>query len=118
VEVSKDSEAAMLGKKIGEVIEGAVIGLESYKLQITGLSDKMGSPSRKEIDGSRKARVLLTRGLGMPRAKKGVRMRRLIRGNTIGSDTEQINTVITEYGSKSAEELFPKKAESENKESK
>ena len=38
LEVAKDGEAMLIGKKIGEVIEGNVIGLEGFKLQITGLS--------------------------------------------------------------------------------
>jgi len=78
----------------------------------------MGSPSRKEVEGSRKVRVLLTRGPGIKGAKKGIRIRKLIRGNTVSADTGQINTVITEYGSKSEEELFPKKAEVAKEESK
>jgi hypothetical protein len=36
-------------------------------------------------------------------------MRKLIRGNMVSVDTGQINTIITEYGTKSMEELFPKK---------
>ena len=63
------------------------------------------------MEGSRKVYILLSSGPGIVGAKKGKRMRKLVRGNLISVDTEQINTVITEYGAKSAEELFPKKAE-------
>ena len=111
LDVAKESEPALMGKKIGEVIEGALVGLEGFKLQITGMSDNMGSPSRKEIEGSRKAYALLSRGPGIIGARKGKRMRKLVRGNTVSVDTGQVNTVITEYGTKSADELFPKKAE-------
>lgn len=106
----------LIGRKIGEAIDGAMVGLEGYKFQITGLSDKMGTPSRKEVEGTRKTHILLTSGPGIVAAKKGKRIRKLIRGNTVSVDTGQINTVITEYGTKSAEEMFPKKAESKEKE--
>ena len=109
IDIAKESEAAFIGKRIGETIEGSVVGMEGFKLQITGLSDSVGSPSRKDIEGSRKAYALLTKGPGIVGARKGKRLRKLVRGNTISVDTGQINTVITEYGAKSADELFPKK---------
>jgi small subunit ribosomal protein S6e len=111
IEVPKDIEPMLIGRRIGEAIEGTLFGMEGYKLQITGLSDKMGVPSRKELEGTRKAYLLLAKGPGIIGAKKGKRMRKLIRGSTIGADTSQINSIITEYGTKSIEELFPKKAE-------
>lgn len=114
-EVPKESEPMLMGRKMGETLEGALFGLEGYKLRITGLSDKTGAPSRKEVEFSRKISILLGGGPGIRRPKKGVRVRRLIRGNAIGADTAQINTVITEYGSKSADEIFPKKAKPEEK---
>jgi small subunit ribosomal protein S6e len=106
-----------MGRKIGEVIEGSVVDLEGFKLQITGLSDKSGSPSRKEIEGTRKAKLLLSGGVGLRKSEKGYRARRLVRGNTVSTDTEQINTVILEYGSKPLEEVFKQK-EKEPKEEK
>jgi small subunit ribosomal protein S6e len=109
LEVAKDGEGALMGKRIGEVIEGTFVGLEGYKLQITGLSDKMGSPSRKEIEGTRKAYALISRGPGIRDTGKGKRIRKLVRGNTINADTIQINTVIAEYGPRGVDELFPKK---------
>lgn len=119
LEVPKESEHMLIGKKIGEVVEATPLGLEGYKLQITGLSDKMGVPSRREVDGSRKLYILMAKGPGILGTKRGMRMRKMVRGNTVSVDTGQINTVIAEYGAKSAEELFPKKAEkTENKEGK
>lgn len=108
-DIAKDSEGAVMGKKIGDVIDGFVVNLAGFKLQITGMSDASGAPSRKEIEGTIKARPLLSEGTGIRNAKHGYRSRRLIRGNTISADTVQINTVIAEYGQKSAEELFKPK---------
>ena len=107
--VQKEMEGQLIGRKIGEIIEGSVAGLDGFKLRVTGLSDNSGSPSRREIEGTRKARPLLGYGVGMRVAKHGYRSRRLIRGNTISADTSQINTVIEEYGAKSADEIFKKK---------
>jgi small subunit ribosomal protein S6e len=112
-DVAKESESMLIGKKIGDIIEGGVIKLDGYKLQITGLSDNMGAPSRKEIDGTRKARPLLSSGPGLRGGKAGYRSRRLIRGNTISTDTVQVNTVITEYGAMKVEELFKPKEKKE-----
>jgi small subunit ribosomal protein S6e len=116
VEVPKETESMFIGKKIGEILEGNLVGMEGYTLQITGLSDKMGVPSRKDTDGSRKAYVLMSSGPGIVGAKKGKRMRKLIRGNMVSVDTGQINTFIVAYGTKTAEEIFPKKEAAEAKE--
>lgn len=114
LDVSKGNESTLIGKRIGEVVDGAIVGLDGFKLEITGLSDNTGSPSMHQIDGTRKARPLLSGGVGMRHAKKGRRARRLVRGNTVSADTAQINTVIKEYGSKPLEELFkPKEKKAE-----
>lgn len=112
-DVAKEAEGALIGKKIGEVIDGFAIGLEGFKLQITGLSDNTGAPSRFEIEGTRKARPLLSSGPGIRKGESGYRRRRMLRGNTVSSDTVQINTIITEYGTKPLEELFKPKAKAE-----
>ncbi|MGI0141168.1 MAG: 30S ribosomal protein S6e [Candidatus Micrarchaeales archaeon] len=114
LEVVKEREAMLLGKKIGETIDGFPADLEGFKLQITGLSDKSGTPSRKEVEGTRKARLLINGGAGLRHAKHGFRARRLIRGNQVSADTEQINTVIVEYGAKPLDQIFkPKEKKAE-----
>ncbi len=112
-EVPKEFEPMVLGRKIGEQIDGSVIKFEGLKLQITGLTDDTGAPSRREIDGTRKAWPLLSSAPGIRKAKKGYRARRLIRGNTVSADTAQINTVIAEMGSLTAEQLFKPKEKKE-----
>jgi small subunit ribosomal protein S6e len=39
----------LLGLKLGEKFSGDSIGLPGYELQITGGSDKTGTPMRKEF---------------------------------------------------------------------
>jgi len=105
-DVPADKEAMLIGKSIGEVIDGSVIGLDAYTLQITGLSDTSGTPSSKSIDGSRKVYAFI---VSSSKKNKGVRRRRLMRGKVIAHDTQQINTVIVEYGTKPVDEIFKPK---------
>ncbi|MDE1860696.1 MAG: 30S ribosomal protein S6e [Candidatus Micrarchaeota archaeon] len=113
VEVPKDIEASLMGKTLGQELDGSVIGLDGFKLMITGMSDNTGAPSRSEIEGTRKARPLLTSGPGLRKAGKGYRARRMVRGNTISADTAQINTVISTYGTKPLDEFFKAKEKKE-----
>lgn len=91
----------LLGYKIGEEIAGQVLGYDKkYKFIITGGSDKDGFPMRKDISGGVRKRILLKKGVGYNPKRKGVRRRKMVRGNTINEDIVQINLVITEYGGK------------------
>ncbi len=98
-EVKGDDTRLLIGKKIGDIINGEIIGLEGYKLQITGGSDFAGFPMRKEIEGTGKKRVWVW-------IDKRTRVKRLVRGNTIHEQIVQINTKIVEYGNKSFEEIY------------
>jgi len=110
VEIDEEKAKMLIGKKIGDTIDGAIIGAPGYKLLITGGSDNSGFPLRKDVEGIKKVKVLIKK-------KKGIRVRKTIRGNTISNDTIQINTKIVEYGSLPVDELFKKK-EKEKKEEK
>ncbi len=114
-EVKKEYVSMVLGKRMDEVLDGAAVDLPGFKLKITGLSDKTGAPSRREVEGTRKTWPLLKSGAGIRKAKLGYRTKRMIRGNTVSADTEQINTVIEEYGSKPLGEIFKAKEKDESK---
>jgi len=87
----KDASAQLLmGRKIGEVIDAASIGL-SGKLMITGGSDRAGFPMRRDTQGGGKNYILLTRGVGYKTREEGAKKRKLVRGNTITEETYQIN---------------------------
>ncbi len=106
VDLPKDKAGLVLNYKIGDIIEGDIIGLAGYKLKITGGSDNSGFPLHPSIQGSIKTHIF-------KRAKrsgksKGIFTRHMVRGNAVGGDVEQINTVIVEYGPKDPSELFPK----------
>ncbi|MBI4399272.1 30S ribosomal protein S6e [Candidatus Micrarchaeota archaeon] len=108
-DVAKEQEAGLVGLKIGDLVEGAIVGANAYKLQITGGSDKEGFPMRRDVSGPRRIRALLSSGTGIQTSRKGERRIKSVRGNTISENIMQLNTKVTEYGEKSLDELFPLK---------
>ena len=101
---------SLIGKRIGEVVDGIFVGLPGYKLKITGGSDKDGFPMRKDLPGSKRRKVLLSSGVGFHPGQGGHRQRKTLRGNTISPDTSQLNMMVTQLGSKTIEELFSNEA--------
>jgi small subunit ribosomal protein S6e len=88
------------------VVDGIFVGLPGYKLAITGGSDKDGFPMRRDLPGVKRRRILLTRGIGFQSMEQGLRMRMSIRGNAISPEVSQLNLKITQFGSKSLDELI------------
>ena len=87
----KDSDAnTLLGLQLGNETDASIIGLQG-KLKLTGGSDKSGVPMRKDIHGSARKYVLLSKGIGLQTAEIGQRARKLMRGNTISEEIYQIN---------------------------
>ncbi|MCF8884403.1 MAG: 30S ribosomal protein S6e [Nitrososphaerota archaeon] len=98
-----------IGKKIGDEIDGSIIGYKGYKIKITGGTDRDGFPMRPDVSGPRKVRILLSGGVGfhprekpaskkkkrrLKRKKKGLRKRKTVRGNTISEAIAQINAIL------------------------
>jgi len=100
VELDEPQSLTLLGKKIGDVIDGKALGLEYSKLRITGGSDKSGFPMRPDVSGGRKVYILTGKGVGLRKikgkTKKGYRKRILVRGNVITRDIYQVNMVVVE----------------------
>lgn len=94
------------GKEIGGTFSGEVLGLNGYKLEITGGSDKSGFPMRGSIEGSERERVMIEDGSGIRTQKDGVRKRKSVRGKRVSEEIEQLNAKVVEEGSKSVEELL------------
>jgi small subunit ribosomal protein S6e len=109
--------SGLIGRKIGEIAPGDLLGLNGYKLEITGGSDKQGFPMRRDIEGTVRKKVLLSTPPGFHPERKGQRKRKSVRGNTISTEIVQVNMKIVEYGKKPVAELFGVKKE-EAKESK
>ncbi|MBT60254.1 MAG: 30S ribosomal protein S6e [Euryarchaeota archaeon] len=128
LKISGNNHAQLLGKKIGDTVDGIFVGegeqtLSGYKLQITGGSDKTGTPLRRDLEGGARQSVLVTQSTGFKghnlvfktkggekkrfRYKPhGLRMRRNFRGNTINQDTRQINLKVIESGKKALGDIL------------
>lgn len=111
-----DSED-LIGKKIGDNLKGEELksDLAGYDLEITGTSDKAGFPGMKDKEGPELKKALLTKGWGMKDKRKGVRLRKTIRGNTISPDTIQINLKVLKAGHKKLHEIFPEQNQPKEK---
>ncbi len=94
VEIEDARMSPLVGKKIGEVIDGAVANMAGYKLKISGGTDKDGIPMRPDVHGSAKSRVILSGGVGYHPKAEGERRRKVIRGNTLSSESKFINLTI------------------------
>lgn len=103
-ELASPQADALVGKKIGEEIDGLLLDLAEYKLKITGGTDKDGFPMRSDLPGGLRKSLLVTKGFGFNPKKEGARKKKMFRGNMINPEIVQINMVITQYGSKSLEE--------------
>ena len=103
----------LVGKKIGESLKGKEISedLDGYDLKITGTSDDAGFAGQQGLEGIRYHRVLLSKGFAMHDTRKGVRLRKTLRGEEISLKTAQINTIVVKEGHKKFETLLPKKEE-------
>jgi|TARA_Y100000310_G_scaffold86721_1_gene83604 small subunit ribosomal protein S6e len=132
VELDMDKAQPLFGKKIGQEFNGESIGLDGYKLKVTGGSDLSGFPMRRDIEGIGKRRVLLNVGsLGfrsrryhsipegegakkkLKETRKGERRRKSIRGNTISDAIRQVNCVVTKSGKATPEKLLGLEAKPE-----
>ncbi len=94
IEIKSPEADVFIGKKIGDKINGELIGMAGYEFEITGGSDKDGFPMRKDIEGTRRVKILLSNGPGFNPKEKGHRERKSVRGNTIDEDIIQINLKV------------------------
>ncbi len=117
-ELAKEKVGSLTGVKIGDSIDGGLVGAGGYKLQVTGGSDNDGFPMRGDVKGARKAHVLISSGPGIKPTRKGENRRKTVRGNSLSESIAQLNTKVTEAGEKPLEEIFPKTEKGEKKEEK
>ncbi|KPV64055.1 MAG: 30S ribosomal protein S6e [Candidatus Bathyarchaeota archaeon BA1] len=111
VEVEGSRAVPLIGRKLGEVIDGSVVGLSGHKLRITGGSDKDGFPMRPNIHGGVRASVIVSEGVGFQPPRKGERQRKTIRGNVITEEIVQVNMKIVEKLKKAVKEAKEGKVE-------
>jgi len=97
VEVEGAQAQAFVGRKIGEVLNGTVVGASGTRLMIKGGSDKDGTPMRPDVHGGVKTSILLSDGVGLRNEEKGIRLRKLVRGNTVTEDIFQLNLITIPF---------------------
>lgn len=114
--ISGNEADQFVGLKVKDKVNGNIVGLSDYELQITGGSDTSGFPMRAEIEGAVRKKVLMKEGVGFePKKKKKahkpqlhyfLQKRKTVVGNTISNSTSQINLKVLKAGSKSIAESF------------
>lgn len=108
-QVEKDQkDSPIIGKKIGETIDGEFLGLAGYELLVTGGSDKEGFPMRKDIETFARKKLILTNGSGYHTSINGKRKRKTLRGNTVSLDVVQVNCKVLKEGSVPIEQVLGK----------
>lgn len=96
VEIDAARMGPLVGTRIGQVVDGALAGMQGYKLKLTGGTDKDGIPMRPDVHGSAKARIVLSGGVGYSPKNRGEQKRKVVRGNTVSLDTTFLNFVVAE----------------------
>jgi small subunit ribosomal protein S6e len=103
VELEEARAAPLIGRRIGETIDGSAVDLPGHKIQIMGGSDKDGFPMRPSVHGGVRRRVILSGGVGFNPQNEGMRKRKTIRGNVITDEIVQVNLKIVEKPKKPKE---------------
>ena len=96
VELQEARATPLISKRIGEIMDGAVVDLPGHKIQIKGGSDKDGFPMRPSVHGGVRRSIVLSGGVGFNPTNEGMRRRKTIRGNVITEEIVQINIKIIE----------------------
>ena len=92
-----DKEApSLIGLKVRDKFDGAMLGLNGFTLQICGGSDKEGFPMRPEVPGANRKKLLLSDAPGFHPTKEGQRKRKYVRGNQVSDAIMQLNCKIVE----------------------
>ena len=109
VEIQDAQLRPLVGTRIGQTIDGALAGMQGYKLKFTGGTDKDGVPMRPDVHGSARANIVLSGGVGYKPKEKGIQKRKVVRGNTISAETTFLNFSVVEApkGKKKAPEPEP-----------
>ncbi len=103
VEIEEARAAPFIGRKIGEIMDGAVVDMAATKVQIRGGSDKDGVPMRPDVHGGVRRKVVLSGGVGFKPTKDGMRKRKAVRGNVVTDEIVQLNLKIVDQPAKPKE---------------
>ncbi|HXY82368.1 MAG TPA: 30S ribosomal protein S6e [Candidatus Saccharimonadales bacterium] len=120
-EVEGARAQALIGRSLGELIDGSTLGIAQGKVLISGGCDKNGIPMRGDVHGSAKKYIVISTGPGFKPTRHGERRRKLVRGRSISDDTYQVNFTLKLEGQQEKApkgETPPSHTSSEDKEAK
>ena len=100
IELEGARATPLIGRKLGETIDGSVVGMAGKQLLISGGSDKDGFPMRKDVHGGVRVQIVVSKGVGFHPKREGERQRKTIRGNVITEDIVQVNVKALEKAEK------------------
>jgi len=109
LEYDQSKAVGLIGRRIGEEINGDIMGLSGYLLKITGGTDDDGFPMHPSVKGPGRKKVLLAGPPGFHPHIKGQRKRKTVRGDTISESITQINLKVVKSGVQSLSQLLPSK---------
>jgi len=115
VELEGTRAAPLVGRKIGETVDGSMFDLPGHKVQIRGGSDKDGFPMKLNVHGGVRRKIILSGGVGFHPKDDGMRRRKTVRGDVITEEIVQVNAKIVEKP-KQAKEGKKAKEKKEQKE--
>ncbi len=107
VEVEEARAAPFIGRRMGDVLEGAVVDMPGSKMKLTGGSDKDGVPMKPNVHGGVRRKVVLSNGVGFKAKRGGERRRKAVRGDVITDEIVQLNATLVDQPPK------PKEAKTE-----
>ncbi len=94
-DLGDEGKALLIGKRIGDEIDGSAVGMAEYTFRITGGSDSNGFPLDRSIRSSAKIKTLRMRK--GKKDKVATRKKVIVRGNIIAEDTAVVNAVAIKY---------------------
>ena len=97
-ELPETESKKVLGKQIGDKINGDDIGFPGYEFELTGGSDYCGFPMRKDNPGMARKKILAVQGIGMKKIAKGMRQKKTVCGNTVHIKISQVNLKVLKEG--------------------
>jgi small subunit ribosomal protein S6e len=113
VELDGARAVPLIGRRLGETIDGSVVGMSGRKLQIRGGSDKDGFPMRHNIHGGVRVSVIVSKSVGFHPTREGERQRKTLRGNVITEDIVQVNMKVMEKAKKTERPKKERKVKAE-----
>jgi small subunit ribosomal protein S6e len=99
LEIKDPDSQRLLGLRIGDVVDASLLGEalklpNGFRIRITGGSGIEGAPMLPTITGPVKRYALLRGPPGYHPKNRGIRRRKLVRGDTVSDQVVQLNAVI------------------------